>query len=434
MQTALHILTIYATGVAALLLILIGALARRWPAALDGALVILYGYTANPRVLILAAALAAVRWAPPLAAQVAQALGVPTWGGLSLPVALFALPGLAAYTTAPRRAEPARGDAQAALPPVVAATGRTTRLAEPTASHARTLAPAEWLQRVNDDPTAPHLGVVGPTRLGKTTFVLALVGRRAGELVICTPKGADVDPWGGADVSRITIDLAAQRVDWAPIASAINRVYVEMLSRYASSSAAGSTRITLIIDELSTTLANTPKTTRSQIIEMWNMGAGANINLIVIDPEANARAYGIEGRRDIMGNLVFAQVVPGRLWCLGRLGPNGEILTPAPLDTDALVALAAEAQLAGRGRAGAAPAAPGGAQAAQGLAGGGVPVPPAPPPAQAAGNVPNGTGNGNAGTPVEVLRALRAAGWSREQARASGLRFRDELWTQADSN
>lgn len=419
MQTALHILTTYAMGVAALLLILIGALSRRWPAALDAALVALYGYTASPRVLVLAAALAAVRWVPPFAAQVAQALGVPSWGGLSLPFALFALPGLAVYTTAPRQEAPSR--APAALPPVVAATGRTTRLAE---THARTLAPAEWLRAVNDDPTAPHLGVVGPTRLGKTTFVLAAVGRRAGELVICTPKGADVDPWGGADVSRITIDLTQQRVDWQPIADAINRVYVEMLSRYASNSAAGATRITLIIDELSTTLANTPKNTKAQILEMWNMGAGANITLITIDPEANARAYGVEGRRDILSNMQFAKVEPGRLWCLGRLGPNGEILSPIPLETDALVALAADARLAGRGWPGVSPVA-GGGTAPAGAPGG---VPTTPPPAPVVGN---GTGNGNEEQTIAALMKLRSAGISRDAARAMGLSFRDEFWTKA---
>jgi hypothetical protein len=70
---------------------------------------------------------------------------------------------------------------------------------------------------------------------------------------------------------------------------------------------------------------------------------------VVIDPEVNAAAWGVVGRRDILGNLVFARVeAPGRSWSIGRLDPNGRLLDPQPLDTDTLLALAAEAQLAGR--------------------------------------------------------------------------------------
>lgn len=428
LSTAPIILTTYSRSIAALLIvILLGAMAPRWRWAIlvDTALLGLYGYVANPRLLVLAAAMAAVRWVPAFAAIIGGALNVPTWGGLSLPVALFALPGLAAFTSSPKRIEQAKAE----LPPIVASTGRTTRLE--ASVHARVMGPAEWMRAVNDDATAPHLGVVGPTRLGKTTFVLAALGRRPGELVITTPKDAGTDPWGGADTARLTIDLQSRAMDWTPIAQAIGDVHFEMLQRYTQGRAKGAERLTLVIDELSTTLANTPKDTRKQLIELWNMGAGASIQLIVIDPEVNSAAWGIVGRRDILGNLQFAQVVPGRLWALGRLDPNGRLVDPIPLDTDRLVALAGESWLGGRGWCGA--PAVGGSAGAPGVV---VPVPPpTPTPPEPSGTVP-GTGNGNRGkgTPIETLRKLRSAGLSREQARAIGYAFRDEHWAQADTN
>jgi hypothetical protein len=373
LSSAPIILTTYCRPIAALLIvILLGAMSPRWRWAIlvDLALIGLYGYSASPRALILAAALAAVRWVPAFAAVIAGALNVPTWGGLSLPVALFALPGLAAYTRGPTRTDQPQASALP-MPPIVASTGRTTRLEASTVA-ARVMAPAEWMRAVNDDPTAPHLGVVGPTRLGKTTFVLAALGRRPGELVITTPKGADTDPWGNAETTRLSIDLQTRSFDWRPIAGAIDRVYYEMLHRYATHGASAAEPITLVVDELSTTFANTPKDTKRQVLELWNMGAGANIRLIVIDPEVSAAAWGVQGRRDILGNLVFARVAPGRLWAVGRLDPNGGLLSPIPLDTDSLLALAGESRLGGRGWAGAAPGSAG--------APGGVPVPPRLPP------------------------------------------------------
>jgi hypothetical protein len=80
---------------------------------------------------------------------------------------------------------------------------------------------AEWLAWANDDETAPHLGVIGPTRSGKTTWVLAALSRRKGMFVITTPKAKDTDPWGGFPAVRLQIDLAARTVNWRPIACAI---------------------------------------------------------------------------------------------------------------------------------------------------------------------------------------------------------------------
>jgi hypothetical protein len=392
----------------------------RWPMLLESALIVCFATRPSVQLLTFGMFLAALRWVPPFAAVVAQALNVPSWGGLSLPVALFALPGLHAYVRGTERHERTRE----ALPPVVVATGRTTRLEQPQAIHARPLAPAEWLRACNDDPTAPHLGIVGPTQHGKTTFALALIGRRPGDLVITTTKD---DAWAGAEVIRPSIQLGEQKgiIDWAPIAEAVRRVHFEMLRRNVQHDTSAPP-LTLVIDEFTTTLGNISRETRDQIVEIWSMGASCGVRMIVIAQEVNARAWGLEGRRDVLNNLLFARVETGRLWTLGRLDPNGGLLSPCPLDTHSLVALAAEAQLMDRGWAGlVAPGAPPGD-------GVGVPVPPVGvTPSPTSGNGTNGTGNGNDELLIAALMKLRGAGVTREQARAMGLAFRDENWTKA---
>jgi hypothetical protein len=46
--------------------------------------------------------------------------------------------------------------------------------------------------------------------------------------------------------------------------------------------------------------------------------------------------------------LVFAKVEPGRVWSLGRIDPNGRLISPRQMDTRSLLALAAAADLRGR--------------------------------------------------------------------------------------
>ena len=299
-----------------------------------------------------------------------------------------------------RQARPASTGTTERLPAIVQPSGAPQTSARP-------MAPAEWLTALNDDPTAPHLGIVGPPRQGKTTMALALMSRRPGNVVIATPKAArDADAWGGASVARPTIDLATQAVDWTPIAQAIGNVHFEMLRRNVENDAAEP--LTLVVDELSTTIPNVPPITRRQIVELWAMAPSSGIRVIVISQDVNARAWGIEGRRDILDSLVFARVAPGRLWGLGRLDPNGRLVDPRPLDTRPLVALASSALLAGREWGGA-----------------GASVSPTPPPPQGA---PDQT---DRQTDADTLRKLRAAGLTRDQARAAGFKFDNGDWAEA---
>lgn len=300
-----------------------------------------------------------------------------------------------------RQARPASTGTTERLPAIVQPSGAPQTSARP-------MAPAEWLAALNDDPTAPHLGIVGPPRLGKTTLALAVIGRRPGQVVIATPKAAkDEDAWGGADCARPTIDLAAQQTDWTPIAQAIGNVHFEMLRRNVENDLAAPP-ITLILDEYSTTVPNITPIARRQVVELWAMAPSCGIRVIVISQDVNARAWGLDGRRDILGSLVFAQVAPGRLWGLGRLDPNGRLVDPRPLDTRPLVALASSALLAGREWGGA-----------------GASVSPPPPAPQGA---PDQT---DRQTDADTLRKLRAAGLTRDQARAAGFKFDNGEWAEA---
>ena len=293
---------------------------------------------------------------------------------------------------------------------------------------ARPMAPAEWMHAVNDDPTAPHLGVVGPSRHGKTTFVLAAVGRRPGEVVICTPKSAVYDSWNGADVARPVIDLETQQVSWQPIEASIGAVHFEMLRRNVESDT-DSPQLTLIIDELSTILQKVARVTHDQLLDVWAMGAAARIRVIVIATDVSARAWRLEGRRDILDNLQFAQVGPGRAWSLGRLDPNNRLTAPIPLDTTPLLTLAGEARLAGREwavpRRRPAPHR-GGDAGAWSVPGPSVPQGEAPSPA------PNADGRTDGRTDAAMLQRLRAAGVTRDQARQAGFQFSNDDWTAAN--
>lgn len=218
----------------------------------------------------------------------------------------------------------------------VAATGATVAL--PAAAPAP-LPAREWLWRINQDPTAPHLAVVGPTRAGKTTLVQAALGNRGGAVVIATPKPASKDPWGGAPAVR----LGEERGDvtYAPLADAVRQVYDEMLQRNRAD-AAGEQPLTLVLDDYSTLVAERPEV-RPWVLRLWTMAASCGIRVVIIDTEESVKAWGIEGRGDARSNLIFVRVAPDRSAAIYRWGE-----THAPIDTAQVKQLSDHARLAAR--------------------------------------------------------------------------------------
>lgn len=174
---------------------------------------------------------------------------------------------------------------------------------QPAADDAPTRVPLRtWLERANGQPDkTPHLAVTGPSGSGKTTLVLAALADRAGDLVICTPKAARTDPWGGFPTVRLRIaDLS-----YAPIAAAVADVYQEMLRRNARDDTDGAW-LTLVVDDYSTVAAEVPSV-RPHILRMLTLGRSCRVRVVLLDTETNVKAWGIEGRGEARQNLLFIE-------------------------------------------------------------------------------------------------------------------------------
>lgn len=318
------------TTIATLLLFTAAAIAARQrdlTFLLDAAFVVLYARYPLPATLALIGVQALVRRVPVLAREVALLMRVDEPAGWTLHVLLFVLPGLRTYAAA------ATGRP---------ATGATVAL-DPTALPP--LSPREWLSWANDDETAPHLGVVGPTRAGKTTLVLAALGRRKGDLVILTPKSEETDLWAGFPAVRL--DFAHGAADFNAQADAVRQVHAEMLRRNAESTIGREQVLTLVIDEYTTLVSERPEV-RPLVLQLWTLGASAKIRVVVVAPEVSVKAWGIEGRGDVRENLVFLRVAPDRSAQMFRIDAQARPLTPRRIDSRPVLQLAAQAQISSR--------------------------------------------------------------------------------------
>lgn len=319
------------TTIATLLLLTIAAIAARqrdvtW--LLDAAFVLFYARYPLPATLALIGVQAIVRRVPTLAREVAVLLRVEEPAGWTLHALLFVLPGLRAYAAGTARA----------------ATGATVAL-DPI--DLPPLTSREWLAWANDDETAPHLGVIGPTRAGKTTLVLAMLSRRKGDLVIATPKSKETDLWGGFPAVRLHFNLETQDADFAPLADVVRQTHREMLRRNAESTIGQEDWLTVVLDEYSTLVSKRPEV-RQWVIDLWTMGASAKIRVVVVAPEVNVKAWGIEGRGDVRENLIFARVAPDRTAQLFRIDGQGKPIAPRRIDTRSVKQLADQAVLSFR--------------------------------------------------------------------------------------
>lgn len=230
------------------------------------------------------------------------------------------------------RPEPVRQVESARSAP---ATGATTVL--------RPLSRREWLSRVAQ-PTYPHRALTGGTRLGKTTMETALLASDpSARIVVCTPKAAWEDGWAGAPVVR-PVERDGDP-DWSPVAHATTAVYREMARRRFQGGAADQP-IRLVLDEATEALDEIPQL-RQQLIRLLKTGASVGIGVTLIDPELNVRAYGIEGRSDILASMLVLSVDDARRWSMSRGGSKYRTVE-LMADTD-VRSLASAADLSSRG-------------------------------------------------------------------------------------
>lgn len=220
--------------------------------------------------------------------------------------------------------------------PSAPATGATTVL--------KPLSRRAWLDRVRQ-PTYPHRALTGGTRLGKTTMETALLTYEPNaRLVVCTPKAEWEDAWAGAPVVR-PVERDGDP-DWGPVAHATAAVYQEMNARRFSRGVQTVEPIRLVIDEATEAIDEIPAL-KQQLIRLLKTGASVGIGVTLIDPELNVRAYGIEGRSDILASMLVLSVNDDRQWSMTRGGSKGRTIELLA-DTD-MRGVASAADLSDRG-------------------------------------------------------------------------------------
>jgi energy-coupling factor transporter ATP-binding protein EcfA2 len=205
----------------------------------------------------------------------------------------------------------------------------------------------EWLYGLNDEADKlPHLAIYGPSGSGKSTLALVILQRRAGRLVICTPKNAQDDPWGGFPAVRLGV-TEDDEPDYGPIGDAIEAVYREMNRRNAGTST-DRTPITLVVDELTSVIYELKgRDLQAKLIRLWLMGRSVRIRLVTMDPTANVKGWGLDGRGDVRESIGFIRCERDKSAMLGEL-EECRAADGVPLDTAEVPALAAQGLDAGR--------------------------------------------------------------------------------------
>jgi len=371
----------YRTPIAALLAAVLFALALRgWRAsyALDAALIA--AYAIQPRAFVLAAVLTVWRYTPFLANDIASLVGAEQAIGLTRAFWRVVLVG---WQDAP-------------APQPKAATGKTVALSSP-AMPLRAL-----LIALNADPDrVPHTAIIGPSGSGKTTLATVVLSERPGLIVVLTAKEGDA--WGG--LPYVGIDDDATYTTAQQTFAALDSEVKQRLLSIKQQGDPGDW-LTIVLDDFSALQSECPAAP-AVVKLVARLGRALHLRLILLSDSALVKAIGMEGEGETRGNFAFVRLERGHSATLELAGPA------VPVDLRGADRWAATVQLGGR---------------AWGVS---VPVPAAAD--SSVGTVP-GTGNGNGtgnGTPIAVLRALRAAGWTREQARGSGCIFRDSDWTEA---
>lgn len=177
----------------------------------------------------------------------------------------------------------------------------------------------EWINGLNGaDDKIPHLAVYGPSGSGKSTLVLSLIARRPGRLVICTPKNVQDDPWGGFPAVRLSAG-EDDEPNFGPIGDAVEAVYREMNRRNTGTSQ-DRTPITLVVDELTSILYELrDRDLQAKLIRLWLMGRSVRIRLVTMDPTANVKGWGLEGRGDVRESIGFIRCERDKSAMLGEL-------------------------------------------------------------------------------------------------------------------
>lgn len=235
-------------------------------------------------------------------------------------------------------------------------TRRRGRGARPTPSMVRhppaTLATAQdvalpldapgWLRRLNQQPDQlPHLLVVGPTGSGKTTFAVALLAERAGEIVALTPK-LKPDDWRGLAVVSLAPDGS-----YAPLVGAIAALEAERKRRcVALAAGAQLASLTIVLDELPD-LVDEVGGTGDLLRKLSQMGRDLRMRVVALATSELVEDLGLKGRGHARRNFAMVRLEPAQAG-VQRVGTLQWGAAQQALDLSAVALLARRAQLADR--------------------------------------------------------------------------------------
>lgn len=184
-----------------------------------------------------------------------------------------------------------------------------------------------WLDRVNNEPDrVPHIAAKGPSGSGKSTLILAALTERSGKVLICTPKNARDDAWGGVPAVRMTADLTFDHIEAAllEVHQEVKRRNVEGFDEW----------LTVVIDDYPWIAQECPSAAKV-VTMVGNMGRSVRVRLILLAQTATVKSWGLEGNGEARSNFVFINLEEDHSAVIYRWGK-----APEPIDTSRVAELA----------------------------------------------------------------------------------------------
>jgi GTPase SAR1 family protein len=168
---------------------------------------------------------------------------------------------------------------------------------------AEPMPPEQWLEIVNQRPDqVPHLMVYGPSGVGKTTLVQAIVASRPDKLYIIDPKPTrpSVTKWGGLPYIRIDEDGG-----FSAIERALQVVKDELTRRLSALHRDEELEpVTIILDEYKLQAQQFNELAPEVFTKMSDFGRELKMRLIVLSTTNGVKGLKIEGMGDTRDNFV----------------------------------------------------------------------------------------------------------------------------------